>query len=68
MLTEQFQLAVLIPIPLAVILLYAYMKLVPARCPECGGKAYLRRSKEKLFYFEFQKCGRVGKAECALDE
>jgi hypothetical protein len=68
MLTGQFQFAVLIPIPLAVLMLFVYMKLVPARCPECGGKAYLKRSKEKLFYFECQKCGRVGITECSMDE
>ena len=68
MLTGQFQLAVLIPIPLTILALWVFMRLVPAQCPECGGKAYLKRSKEKLFYFECQKCGRVGNTECSLDE
>ena len=68
MLTGQFQFAVLIPIPLTVLALLAFMKIVPARCPECGGQAYLKRSKEKLFYYECRKCGRVGNTECSLDE
>ena len=66
--TGQFQFAVLIPIPLTVIALWAFMKLVPARCPECGDKAYLKRSKEKQFYYECKKCGRVGNTDCNLDE
>ena len=44
MLTGQFQFAVLIPIPLTVMAILAFMKLVPARWPECGGKAYMKRS------------------------
>ena len=68
MLTGQFQLAVLIPIPLTILALWVFMRLVPARCLECGGKAYLKRSKEKLFYFECQKCGHVRNTECSLDK
>ncbi len=68
LLSGQLPLAVLVPIPLAVLALWAHMRLVPARCPECGGKAYLKRSKDKLFYYECQKCGRVGNTECSLDE
>jgi len=60
--------AILIPIPAAALSLYAFMKLVPARCPECGGKAYLKRSSEKKFYYECVNCGVIKKAECSLDE
>lgn len=61
-------LAVVIPIPAAVICLLGFMKLVPASCPDCGGKAYLRRSKEKKFYYECAKCGILEKVDCSLDE
>jgi hypothetical protein len=66
--TGQMPLAVWVPIPVAVISLYLYMKLVPARCPECGGKVYLKRSKERRFYHECKACGRVGSTECSMDE
>lgn len=68
MLTGQFQFAVLIPIPLAVVTLFVIMKLIPAKCPECEGKAYLKRSKEKLFFFECKNCGQVGNIDRSLDE
>ena len=68
LLSGQLPLAVLIPIPLTVLVLWVFMKLVPARCPECDGNAYLKRSKDKLFYYECAKCGRVGNTECSLDE
>ena len=60
--------AILIPIPMAALFLYGYMRLVPARCPDCGGKAYLKRSKEKKFFYDCVNCGVLEKAECSLDE
>jgi hypothetical protein len=62
----QLPLAVLVPIPLAVLLLFAFMKLVPARCPECGGKAYLKRSRKKRFYYECVKCGIIENKDCSF--
>jgi len=66
--TGQLPLAVLIPIPLTVLVLFVFMRFVSSKCPDCGGKAFLKRSKEKLFYYECVKCGRVGNTECSLDE
>lgn len=67
-LLEQPVFAVLLPIPVAAICLFALMKLVPARCPDCGGKAYLRKAREKGFYYECAECGVLDKVECSLDE
>lgn len=61
-------LAVLVPIPLAVLALWLFMKTVPARCPECGGKAYLKRSSEKQFFYECPKCGTVSSTECKYED
>ena len=61
-------LSILIPVPVAVIFLFVFMKLVPAKCTACGGKAFLKRSREKRFYYECVKCGILEKADCSLDE
>ena len=61
-------LAVLIPIPVAGLFLYAFMKLVPATCPDCGGRAYLKRSRAKKFYYDCVTCGVLENAECSMDE
>lgn len=66
--TGQLHLALLLPIPLAVVALVFFMKLVPARCPDCGGKAYLKRSMEKKFFYECLSCGPLEKTDCTLDE
>jgi predicted RNA-binding Zn-ribbon protein involved in translation (DUF1610 family) len=60
--------AILIPIPAAVSALFAFMKQVSAKCPDCGGKAFLKRSNEKKFYYECLNCGVLEKPECSLDE
>jgi hypothetical protein len=64
----QFGLAILVPLPLTALLMFAFMKLVPARCPECGGKAYLKRSKEKRFYYVCDECGPIDDTDCKLAE
>ena len=64
----QFGLAILVPLPLTALLMFIFMKLVPARCPECGGKAYLKRSKEKRFYYVCVECGPIDNTVCKLDE
>ena len=67
-LLEQPVLAVILPVPAAVICLLAFMKVVPARCPDCGGDAYLRRSRVKRFYYECVNCGILEKVDCSLDD